>query len=289
MNDSEQVSNSNPTNKQKIAVTVLTRGYQNLYQYNTLIKRNVYIENNIGSLQGIDIVIFHEGNISEPHQKYISKFTPTLNLIFICIKEHAFKKSKREISIFEPTSSFGLNYRHMCSFWFVDFWHYVKEYDLIIRIDEDCTIEFNIPELFYVLQSKAAIYGAWTRDQDFVTHGLNKFTQRFIKETTNTNPKLQSKTQIIPHRPSGPYTNVFGLNLKRLRENVLLQKYIEKVKAMDYIYIFRWGDLPLWGEALYYFCPNNYMKYDRIKYFHGSHNFHVGGDPNKINFKQMLL
>jgi hypothetical protein len=47
MNDSEQVSNPNPTNKQKIAVTVLTRGYQNLYQYNTLIKRNVYIENNI--------------------------------------------------------------------------------------------------------------------------------------------------------------------------------------------------------------------------------------------------
>ena len=76
----------------------------------------------------------------------------------------------------------------------------------------------------------------------------------------------------------------------RLRVNTLAQKYIEKVKRLNYIYIFRWGDLPLWGELLFYFCdPNSYMKFDKIKYFHGSHNFYVGGDPNKINFKRMAI
>jgi len=267
-----------------MAVAVLTRGYQNLQQYNTLIKRNISIANNLGSLQGIDILIFHEGNILELHQKYISQFTPKLNLKFICIKEHAFKDDKKEISFFEPTKTFGLNYRHMCSFWFVDFWNFVKEYEMILRIDEDCVIEFNIPELFYHLQNKTAIYGAWTRDHDFVTHGLNKFTEQFIKEN------MQITLPIIPHRPSGPYTNVIGLNLARLRINTLAQKCIEKVKTLNYIYIFRWGDLPLWGELLFYFCdPNNYMKFDKLKYFHGSHNFHVGGDPNKINFKRMVI
>jgi len=268
----------------KMAVAVLTRGYQNLQQYNTLIKRNISIANNLGSLQGIDILVFHEGNILEPHQKYISHFTPQLNLKFICINEHAFKDEKKEISFFEPTKAFGLNYRHMCSFWFVDFWNFVNDYDLILRVDEDCIIEFNIPELFYHLQNKTAIYGTWTRDHDFVTYRLNKFTEQFIKEN------MQISGPIIPHRPSGPYTNVFGLNLARLRINTLAQKYIEKVKSLNYIYIFRWGDLPLWGELLFYLCdPNNYMKYDKIKYFHGSHNFHVGGDPNKINFKRMLV
>jgi hypothetical protein len=265
-----------------MAVAVLTRGYQNVQQYNTLIKRNLSIANNLGSLQNIDILIFHEGNILEPHQKYIKQYTPTLNLKFICIKEHAFKDEKKDISFFEPTKTFGLNYRHMCSFWFTDFWNFVNDYDLILRVDEDCVINFNIPELFYHLQNKTAIYGAWTRDHDFVTHGLNKFTEQFIKEN------LQISAPIIPHRPSGPYTNVIGLNLTRLRANTLAQKYIEKVKTLNYIYIFRWGDLPLWGELLFYLCdPNNYMKYDKIKYFHGSHNFHVGGDPNKINFKRM--
>jgi len=267
-----------------ISVVVLTRGYQNLQQYNTLIKRNISIANNLGSLRDIDILIFHEGNILEPHQKYIQQFTPTLNLKFICIKENAFKDEKKEISFFEPTKAFGLNYRHMCSFWFVDFWKFVKDYDMILRIDEDCAIEFNIPEVFYILQNKSAVYGNWTRDQDFVTHGLNKFTQQFITENLTINQP------VIPHRPSGPYTNVIGLNVKNLRENELLQKYIEKVNFLDFIYIFRWGDLPLWGEALYYFCnPKNYFKYDKIKYFHGSHNFYVGGDPNRINFKRMIL
>jgi lipopolysaccharide biosynthesis glycosyltransferase len=270
----------------KFAVAVLTRGYQNLQQYNTLIRRNISIANNLRSLIGIDILVFHEGNILEAHQEYISKFTPTLNLKFICIKEHAFKEEKRDVSFFEPTKAFGLNYRHMCSFWFADFWNFVADYDAILRIDEDCAIEFNIPELFYILSNKTAVYGAWTRDHDFVTHGLNKFTQQFIKD----NCEIPASQQIINHRPSGPYTNVIGLNLKRLRENTLVQKYIEKVKQLDYIYVFRWGDLPLWGEVLYYLCnPTSYLKYDKIKYFHGSHNFHVGGDPNKLNLKKMTV
>ena len=273
---------------EKIAVVVLTRGYQDVEKYKTLIRRNISIAKNLGVLKEMDIVIFHEGNILAQHQEYISKFTPTLNLIFKCIKEHAFKEEKKEIHMFEPTLAFGLNYRHMCSFWFVDFWKFVEEYDMILRIDEDCVIEFNVHELFNDLQNKTAIYGTWTRDQDFVTYGLNKFTQEFIKENnktinTNNNP-------IIPHNPSGPYTNVIGLNLARLRINTLAQKYIESVKITNYIYIFRWGDLPLWGELLFYFChPNSYSKSNKIKYFHGSHNMYVGGATINQRMQRMIF
>jgi len=270
----------------KMAVAVLTRGYQDVRKYNTLIRRNISIAKNLGALKDTDILIFHEGNILPQHQEYITKFTPTLNLIFKCIKEHAFKDEKKEIHMFEPTRMFGLNYRHMCSFWFVDFWKFVEEYDMILRVDEDCAIEFNIPELFYTLFNKTAVYGMWTRDQDFVTVGLNQFTHLFLKENL---PDGENQ-QIIQHNPSGPYTNVIGLNLKTLRENELLQKYIKKVGIMDCIYAFRWGDLPLWGEALFYFChPNSYSKSEKIKYFHGSHNIYVGGAPMNQRLQRMTF
>uniref|UniRef100_A0A6C0D884 Uncharacterized protein n=1 Tax=viral metagenome TaxID=1070528 RepID=A0A6C0D884_9ZZZZ len=258
----------------KTAVVVLTRGYNNLQQYNTLIQRNISIVKKMGNMfNKIDILIFHEGNILVSHQQFISKFTPLLNIKFIYIKEHAFKDDKKTISFFEPTKSFGLNYRHMCSFWFVDFWNYVKEYDMILRIDEDCIIDFNIPELFFVLQNKSVVYGEWTRDKDFVTYGLNNYTKKFIGEHIHKN----ANKPIFNHIPSGPYTNVFGLNLKILRENRLIQNYIQKIKDSNFIYIFRWGDLPLWGEALFYFCdPEQYYRFEKIKYFHGSHNYYVG-------------
>ena len=267
-----------------MAVAVLTRGYKDIHKYNTLVKRNISIAKNLGPIKDVDILIFHEGNISPQHQEYIVKFTPNLRIIFKCIKEHAFKDEKKDIHTFEPTRAFGLNYRHMCSFWFVDFWKFVEEYDMILRIDEDCIIDFNIYELFIDLQNKTAIYGTWTRDQDFVTHGLNQFTQQFIKEN------IQTSSSIISHTPSGPYTNVIGLNLRPLRENTLLQKYIKKVETLNCIYIFRWGDLPLWGELLFYFCnPNSYSKSDKIKYFHGSHNTYVGKPSNSQQLKRMIF
>ena len=76
--------------------------------------------------------------------------------------------------------------------------------------------------------------------------------------------------------PSGPYTNIIGFNLKKLRENVILQKYIEQVKYSNCIYIYRWGDLPLWGEVLHYlYEKKDYIKSNLIKYYHKSHNKYI--------------
>ena len=261
--------------EKKIAIVVLTRGYTNINEYNTLIQRNLNIEKNVDdSIKSIDNLIFHEGNILEEHQTYIRSFTPSLNLKFVCISDKAFNSEKKNIPIYNPTASFGLNYRHMCSFWFVDFWNYVEEYDMILRIDEDCIINFKVSELFNNLHGNLTIYGLWTVDQEFVTKGLNKFTLKFLKENN-------IKTSVIFQQPSGPYTNVIGLNVELLRQNQMLTKYIEKIKQTNNIYIFRWGDLPLWGEALLYLCDRRFcLKSDRIKYYHGSHNFFFGGNNN---------
>lgn len=267
------------------AIAVLTRGYNNIHQYNMLIQRNLYISKYLNNIKQTDILIFHEGNINEVHQNYIKSKTPNLNIIFICILEFAFDKSKRNIKFYEPTKMFTLNYRHMCSFWFVDFWKYVEKYEKIIRIDEDCNIFFNLDIVFYLLNYKAAIFGNWVMDEDKVTYGLNNFMMMFLKNNNLVQRMKQRK-------PSGPYTNVIGFNMNILRQNKLLNDYVNEIKASNNIYIYRWGDLSLWGEALsYFFPPNFYLKLNKIKYYHGSHNQHVenGSNVNKIkalfNFK----
>ena len=71
----------------KNCIYVLTRGYQKIEDYKTLIERNKSIEQNFPGLSddNIDYIIFHEGNISEEHQKYIQNNT-TIPLKFINVK-----------------------------------------------------------------------------------------------------------------------------------------------------------------------------------------------------------
>ena len=255
----------------KTAIVLLTRGYKDIRKYEDLIKRNTCISRYLKDTS-MDILIFHEGNMLEDHANLIHSKTPCLNIKFINIREKnkAFLKSKEQVPVHHDVTSFGIGYRHMCSFWFVNFWNYVEEYDAILRIDEDCFIEFDINQLFYTMQSesKVAIYGTWSRDEEFVTKELNNFTYLFFKNIIK---------QIIPRRsPSGPYTNVIALNLQELRKNELLKKYIEYVDRSNAIYMYRWGDLPLWGEVLTYFYDKDaQLNLKELKYYHGSHNIKI--------------
>lgn len=244
--------------KNKKAVVVLTRGYKNKNQYKNLLDRNKYLEKFYD--KNLDYIIFHEGNITKEHQKYIQNNTK-IPLIFINVSK-SFKKDK--VNFYPPTKRFNLGYRNMCNFWFCEFWKYVQEYDKIIRIDEDCNYYTNYNDIFKLLHNKVAIYGNWANDAKFVTEGLNNFTINFLKKKG-----IKYKTR----SPSGPYTNVIGLNLNLCRKNKLLSQYISDIKESNKIYIYRWGDLPLWGEALkYLFKPEEYTLNKNIKYFHKSHN-----------------
>ena len=57
-----------------------------------------------------------------------------------------------------------------------------------------------------------------------------------------------------------------------IRENQILKKYIEEVEKSNRIYSHRWGDLPLWGEAIdYIFGRNSISILESLKYYHESH------------------
>jgi len=262
------------------AVTILTRGYTDNDKYLSLINRNKGISKHLDD-KSTDILIFHEGNITESQQIFIKQQTPELKIIFVNVTEHAFKKEYEIHKWYEPTNLpiFPMGYRHMCHFWFIDFIKFCDNYDYIIRIDEDCFIDFNIDEVFSLLRDKLLVAGTIDRDDEYVTHGLNDFTLQFLRQ--------HNFRDLKPKLPSGPYTNIFALNLLRVRSNVLLQKYMEAIDKSNNIYIYRWGDLPLWGESMHYiFSPNDVLITPKIKYFHGSLRKYVNGSSEQI--KQMV-
>jgi hypothetical protein len=250
-------------------ICVLTRGYNNIEDYSNLIKRNNHISANLQD-KSIDNLIFHEGNITDEQQLYIMNETPDIIISFINISNIAFKDDKNGI-IFEGEPSTNIKYRHMCSFWFINFFNAVENYDKLLRIDEDCYIDSNIDAIFLDLTSYVFVCGTIIVDSPHVTMGLNKFTLDFMNKHT----EFTFKTE-VPKKSDGPYTNLFGLSLDIIRKNEAFNLYNDEVDRSDMIYIQRWGDLPLWGEAISYIFGNDTLKVDTsIKYFHGSHSVYV--------------
>jgi hypothetical protein len=254
----------------KVCIAVLTRGYTNKNKYYKLIERNKCIEKRISNKK-VDILIFHEGNISPNQQTYISTKTPSLSIKFVDITTRAFKKEKETIEIDDDTKSFTLEYRHMCSFWFIEFWNFVEEYDYLIRIDEDCFVMFDPLSMITSLKDYNFVSGIYDKDEPYVTKGLNEFTLSFIKKNDT-----YSFIEMEPKQPGGPYTNLFGIALHSIRNNFILYRYQMDVSNSNAIYQYSWGDLPLWGEAIHYiFGDKSLLLDENLIYFHESYDKHI--------------
>ena len=130
----------------KIAVVALTRGYPNdQSQYQTLIKRNASIHKSINQHRNnaADIILFHEGNISDLDQHYI-KSNSQDEIKFVNVGKYF---DEREL-VLEGDSKFNFGYRIMCRFNMYYIWDEVKEYDYILRVDEDIEISNFDPFIF---------------------------------------------------------------------------------------------------------------------------------------------
>ena len=62
---------------------------------------------------------------------------------------------------------------------------------------------------------------------------------------------------------------------------------MDEIDESNNIYIYRWGDLPLWGEVMeYFYDKKDFLIYNRINYYHGSLNTYVNNLTN--NMKDMI-
>jgi|GEM_PF-1059868 len=266
----------------KIAICVLARGYKTLGKYKLLVERNNSINEVIinESKAFIDVLIFHEGNIDQTQQQYISINSDLKNIKFISV-ESAFKKnshvSSKYCSETKLSKSYGHGYKCMCKFWFSEFLNYTKEYDYVIRIDDDCVIQrFPVDEIIKKMKGNKIRYVAasiFGNDDKNVTLGIENLCNDFIKEN-----KIQAK----PRFDYNPYTNIFIIDADYFRTNEIYQRFSSLVNSTGCIFINRWGDHVLWGAILSILPGNNIFKVDAdIQYLHGSHNKWINSNINK--------
>jgi hypothetical protein len=266
----------------KIAIVALTRGYNHRVFYNTLIERNKSILKSLSDYHGkeYDFILIHEGNISTEDMKYISDATPSLDIkfwdLYNTLPKTAFDKNKIVTNELCPpnhlSQGFHLGYRHMCHFWSIDFLEYLKDYDYVIRIDEDCIVErFKISIIDIMEKQNLHFISPMFQGQDepFVIDGLEKLRLQYIEEEGITE---YTKFEDI----KCPYTNFMIVNVKEINNNKNVMKFLKMVDDCGCIYSNRWGDLPIWGVVLDTIMDQeNYKEIKSIRYYHKSHNTSV--------------
>lgn len=269
----------------KIAVAVLTKGYQNVRDYQMLIDRNNSIFDKMvnGSKYDFDIIIFHEGNITVEHQQYISSQSK-LPLIFRDVKESGNRsafddtKNKVNLELCPPTnlsSWFSLGYKHMCHFWSIDFFKYLEDYTYVIRADEDVILNtFNDSILENIITNDVKFatplvcyYNGKLDDPD-VMIGMQELTENFCKDN-NIKPKMEFE------KIMGAYTNFMIVNLDYFKTNKLIQSFLNRIENSHGIYSNRWGDASIWGIIIYWLIDEQFSILDGVEYYHASHDRYV--------------
>lgn len=141
----------------KVAVVVLTRGYDSLESYTEFVARNRSIvsaldrdQRSSNILYSVDYLVFHQGNISFSQRVALAFSSLPTFLMFKDIR-HFFDLSSCSIPSYPPichetslSRIFDWGYKRMCSFWFVSFLRFTQGYDYIVRVDEDCCVS-NLP------------------------------------------------------------------------------------------------------------------------------------------------
>jgi hypothetical protein len=255
------------------AITGLVRGYADPAGYEALIRRNQHIALHVLPVLGAadtDLILFHEGNIPESHQQFINARSG-LASTFVDLRRtppgSGFDPARELPNEAREMAGFRSGYRHMCHFWFIDFFDYLQGYRYVARIDEDCAV-MALPDAFGQMQAQGWVYaaGGVIPETDTAIIGLAEFVHFF-------RARQRHPFMAAPEVVSGPMTNLMFVDLAHFRADPNFIAFQQAVKASGMVYTHRWGDLPLWGEYLrLYVSPERlHLDWKDIRYYHGSH------------------
>lgn len=253
----------------KNAIVVLTRGYPNIKDYTNLINRNRYISVNfyqkVSNPGDYDIIIIHEGNINIRQQKYIQTQSPRIPLIFKTID---FITNNSTCGLCPPnhiSNQFSMGYKNMCYFWSIRFLDYLKDYEYIIRVDEDCKLFSIDPDIINNYKQNSIYFSSpyfQGEDDKEVVVGMHSLFNNFL-----------TRKGITPYNNlKCPYTNCMIINIPYFNNNSIVKEVLTEIEKTNCIFSNRWGDLPIWGYILSYLVERkHYLEDKTVKYYHGSH------------------
>ena len=253
----------------KIAIATLIKGdigISNNWQNNSVIIRNKSIHKNF--FGNCDLIIFHEGNVSEEYKKRIiqqsnvkfpikfievSNFKPTMDEI---------EKMKHSLIDRNPVET---GYSSMCKFWSYGFLKYMDEYDMVVRIDDDCIVLNDITSIIDELENRHIVFPFLSGEN--YRYRLKEFTKNYF---TQINPVENFEDEGDKIR--GPYTNFCGFNLNKIRNDERIINFFNMIEKNNFIYRYTWQDVQLWGLIMKNLLRDTDWKEDKnIKYIHLSH------------------
>jgi hypothetical protein len=239
----------------------LTRGYPELAFYQRLVIRNNHIAR---VLPGIPLLLFHQGNIHEIHQEFIKQSTPSLDITFVRVPfdlRPGQTFHKKSIETFQDGSCYP-GYHLMCEFNTCHVWKYIKNYNIGIRIDEDCFLDLDT-------DWKKMIADFEHSDDVF---RCPSFAERDSHELTNETllPFLNEKYGTDSYYKSACASNLYMTKTDFWKRHDVLE-FLDDIERSEGCIMYRWGDAPLIDIALNMFAPADYSVLHGAKYYHESH------------------
>lgn len=251
-------------------IYLLTRGYPYLEMYQGLIERNLSIYETLNKYldNSIPLIIFHEGNILQEHQLFISNNSAGQKLIFIDISNDFQWPTSIQMNSVLELQHFRPSYRMMCKFNAVQVWKYLKSYDYAMRIDEDVRLLKCSLDLFENISKNNLDYATsrWCEETHVLTNTtIPQVAHSIIPEKWKIEDYNQTNLWV-------PYTNLFIARVGLfLQEEV--QSFLNILTSYKEFYTHRWGDHVVSGIVLKAFSsPEKIKVLQNFEYFHGSHS-----------------
>lgn len=260
----------------KSCIYGLVRGYPNLVQYKKLIDRNLSISKFI-NLDGHDMLIFHEGNITKDHQDYIKLESKNSDLIFIDISDE-FNLSQKSLDAHEelqnkPKPNYGiyLGAKIMFRFYSIKCFEYLREYDYVMRADEDILFTSKPSnDVFSFMYENDLILGYGRRKID--SHPLTQTLADFIKQYI-VNNNIPTSCTLDEININNFYNNFSILKTSFWTENRVLD-ILKEIDISEGIFNLRWGDSTIQANIIRMFsAPHRWYRFKDLNYQHGSQNW----------------
>jgi len=267
----------------KAAIYILT---QNNAERRIYLKTSLYfLFKNFNAKYKYPIIILHEGDYDNESQKEIIlsirgdcqsliKFQE-LDSGDFKVPNHIDKNKLQKCIDIKPVPYWrNIKYRIMCNFWVKHFFKYCKEYDYVMRLDDDSIIEEPInQDIFNLMKEKDFNYmsNIVHIDCSICNYGMKEFFETiypnkkeklkelFMEHKLDNNSKYFNKFKELYEIINGEeyknntvdmnmplmYYNNFCVTKPSLWNTNEIKNIVNEIDKKGYIFYYRWGDAPL--------------------------------------------